>query len=160
MSNNKPFQKKWIAIFWFAVSLTLVGGCASNSNSDSVKSLEDLDKTLRIYNNAFESKSDDGGSGYVQNDFRMDYLLKYGEIQNRVSFFQAQTINIAYFKGGKPLEVDADEPEKKIDEAIVTMRYKVAISPSNRLKTFIHEQRWKLEGETWLLEPNLKPFIN
>ena len=96
------------------------------------KVLEDLDKTLRIYNNAFESKSDDGGSGYVQNDFRMDYLLKYGEIQHRVSFFQAQTLNVAYFKGGKPLEIDEDDPELKIDEAVVTMRYQVAISPSNR----------------------------
>jgi len=143
-----------------ALSLALVLGCASNSDDyDYEKSLEDLDKTLRIYNNAFESKADDGGSGYVQNDYRMDYLLKYGEIQNRVSFFQAQTLNVAYFKGGKALEISEDEPELKIDEAIVTMRYQVAISPSNRLKTFIHEQRWKLEGEIWLLEPNLKPFI-
>ena len=92
---------------------------------------------------------------------RMDYLLKYGEVQNRVSFFQAQTLNIAYFKGGKPLEVDTEDPEKEIDEAVITMRYKVAISPSNRLKTFIHEQRWKrLRENSWRLEPNLKPFIN
>jgi len=40
------------------------------------------------------------------------------------------------------------------------MRYKVTISPSNRLKTFIHEQRWKLKGITWQLEPDLKPFLN
>ena len=156
MSSHKPLPKNWIVMFWIAVSLILTSGCASNSE----KTLERLDKTLRIYNNAFESKAEDGGSAYVLNDYRMDYLLKYGEVQNRVSFFQAQTLNIAYFKGGKPLEVDAEEPEKEIDEAVITMRYKVAISPSNRLKTFIHEQRWKLEGETWLLEPNLKPFIN
>jgi hypothetical protein len=160
MSSNKLFSKNWIATFWIAVSLTLVGGCAS----DSERSLETLDKTIRIYNNAFESKVEDGGSAYVQNDFRMDYLLKYGEIQNRVSFFQAQTLNIAYFKGGKPLEINIEDPEedpeKLIDEAVITMRYKVAISPSNRLKTFIHEQRWKREGITWRLEPNLKPFVN
>ena len=156
MSSNKPFPKNWITTFWIAVSLTLTGGCAS----DSAKNLETLDKTIRIYNNAFESKAEDGGSAYVQNNFRMDYLLKYGEVQNRVSFFQAQTLNIAYFKGGKPLEIDAEDPEKEIDEAVITMRYKVAISPSNRLKTFIHEQRWKREGITWRLEPNLKPFIN
>ncbi len=160
MSSNKPFSKNRISSIWIALSLTLVWGCASTSDYDYEESLENLDKTIRIYNNAFESKSDDGGSGYVQNDFRMDYLLKYGEIQHRVSFFQAQTLNIAYFKGGKPLEIDEDEPELKIDEAVVTMRYQVAISPSNRLKTFIHEQHWKLEGETWLLKPNLQPFIN
>lgn len=156
MSSNKPFPKNWIATFWIAASLILVWGCASGSS----KSLERLDKTLRVYNNAFESKAEDGGSAYVLNDFRMDYLLKYSEIQSRVSFFKAQTLNVAYFKGGKPLEIDTEDPEKEIDEAIITMRYQVAISPSNRLKTFIHEQRWKLQGETWLLEPNLKPFIN
>ena len=156
MSSNKPFPKNWTLTLFIAVSLTLFWGCAT----DSEKTLERLDKTLRIYNNAFESKAEDGGSAYVQNDYRMDYLLKYGEVQDRVSFFHAQTLNIAYFKGGKPLEVNIEEPEKEIDEAVITMRYKVAISPSNRLKTFIHEQRWKLEGEMWLLEPNLKPFIN
>ena len=156
MSSNKPFSKNWIATFWIAVSLTLVFGCASTTE----KSLEQLDKTLRIYNNAFESKSESGGSGYVLNDYRMDYLLKYGDIQGRVSFLQAQTLNIAYFKGGKPLEINADDPEGEIDEAVITMRYKVTISPSNRLKTFIHEQRWKLDGLAWRLEPNLKPFLN
>ncbi len=155
MSSSKPFLKNWIATFWIAVSLTLVWGCASTTE----KNLERLDKTLRIYNNAFESKSEDGGSGYVLNDYRMDYLLKYGDIQGRVSFLQAQTLNIAYFKGGKPLEINDDNPDGEIDEAVITMRYKVTISPSNRLKTFIHEQRWKLNGETWRLEPNLKPFL-
>lgn len=89
----------------------------------------------------------------------MDYLLKYGDIQGRVSFLNAQTLNIAYFKDGKPLEISAENPEGEVDEAVITMRYKVAISPSNKLKTFIHEQRWKLNGEIWLLEPDLKPFL-
>ncbi len=155
MSSNKPFLKNWIATFWIAASLTLVWGCASSTE----KSLERLNKTTRIYNNAFESKSEDGGSGYVLNDYRMDYLLKYGDIQGKVSFLQAQTLNIAYFKGGKPLEINDENPEGEIDEAVITMRYKVTISPSNRLKTFIHEQRWKLDKDTWRLEPNLKPFL-
>ncbi len=156
MSSNKHFLKNWIAAIWIAVSLTLVWGCATTTE----KNLERLDKTLRIYNNAFESKAESGGSSYVLNDYRMDYLLKYGEIQGRVSFLEAQTLNIAYFKGGKPLEISAEDPEGEIDEAVITMRYKVTVSPSNRLKTFIHEQHWKLDGETWQLEPNLKPFLN
>ena len=156
MSSNKPFLKNWIITFSAILSLTLVWGCTSTTE----KNLERLDKTLRIYNNAFESKAEDGGSGYVINDYRMDYLLKYGDIQGKVSFLQAQTINIAYFKDGKPLEISDENPEGEIDEAVITMRYKVTISPSNRLKTFIHEQRWKLNGVTWQLEPDLKPFLN
>jgi hypothetical protein len=156
MSSNKPFPRNWIVVFWIAVSLTLTGGCAT----DTEKSLENLDKTLLIYNNAFESKDPSGGSGYVLNEYRMDYLLKYSQIRDRVTFYETQTINMAYFKGGKPLEVDEEgDEEDVIDEAIVTMRYNVSISPSNRVKTFIHEQRWKLEKENWLLEPNLKPFF-
>lgn len=155
MSSNKPFLKNWTITCLIAVSLALVFGCTSNTQ----KSLERLSKTLRIYNNAFESKSESGGSGYVLNDYRMDYLLKYGDIQGRVSFLNAQTLNIAYFKDGKPLEISAENPEGEVDEAVITMRYKVAISPSNKLKTFIHEQRWKLNGEIWLLEPDLKPFL-
>jgi hypothetical protein len=155
MSSSKPLIRNWITTFSIALSLTLVWGCAS----DTEKNIETLDKTLRVYNNAFESKAEDGGSGYVLNDYRMDYLLKYGDIQGRVSFLQAQTLNIAYFKDGKPLEINEENPEGEIDEAVITMRYKVTISPSNRLKTFIHEQRWKLKGKTWQLEPNLKPFL-
>jgi hypothetical protein len=155
MSSNKPFLKNWTLAFSITLSLILIWGCASNTE----KNLERLDKTLRIYNNSFESKSEDGGSGYVLNDYRMDYLLKYGDIQGRVAFLQAQTLNIAYFKDGKPLEVNDANPDGEVDEAVITMRYKVTISPSNRLKTFIHEQRWKLKDTTWRLEPNLKPFL-
>ncbi len=156
MSSNKPFPGNWIAVFWIAVSLTLTGGCAT----DSEKTLENLDKTLLIYNNAFESKDPSGGSGYVLNEYRMDYLLKYSQIRDRVTFYETQTLNMAYFKGGKAMEIDPEEEdEDAVDEAIITMRYNVTISPSNRVKTFIHEQRWKLEEESWLLEPNLKPFL-
>lgn len=156
MSRYKPFPRNLMAIFWITVSLTLSGGCAT----DTEKTLETLDKTLLIYNNAFESKDPSGGSGYVLNEYRMDYLLKYSQVRDRVTFFETQTLNMAYFKGGKPLEVDAEEDnEDAIDEAIITMRYNVSISPSNRVKTFIHEQRWKLEEESWLLEPDLKPFL-
>jgi len=155
MSSNKLFPRNWIGTLLIALSIILVSGCASNTE----KNIELLDKTLRVYNNAFESKSEDGGSGYVINDYRMDYLLKYGDIQGRVSFLKAQTLNIAYFKDGKPMEVSEENPEGEVDEAVITMRYQVTISPSNRLKTFIHEQRWKLKGQVWQLEPNLKPFI-
>ncbi|MDH3256535.1 MAG: hypothetical protein OEM27_02860, partial [Nitrospinota bacterium] len=70
MSSNKPFLKNCIATFWIAASLTLLWGCVSTTE----KNLERLDKTLLIYNNAFESKAESGGSAYVLNDYRMDYL--------------------------------------------------------------------------------------
>ncbi len=156
MSNHHHSFKNCIALFGMVLSLTLVWGCAS---SPAEKNLEQLGKILRVYNNAFESKSENGGSGYVQNDYRMDYLLKYSAIQSRVNFLHAQVLNHAYFKGGKPLEINLENPEGDFDEAVITMRYQVTISPSNTLKTFIHEQRWKHNGSTWLLEPNLGPFL-
>ncbi|MDH5762940.1 MAG: hypothetical protein OEZ51_08160 [Nitrospinota bacterium] len=156
MSNFRPVFKTCISILGMTLSLALIWGCAS---SPAEKQLEQLNKVLRVYNNAFESKSENGGSGYVQNDYRMDYLLKYGEIQSKVNFLQVQTLNHAYFKAGKPLEINVENPEGEFDEAIITMRYQVTISPSNTLKTFIHEQRWKHNGVTWLLQPNLEPFL-
>ena len=155
MSTYKPFLKNWIALLGITLSLTLFWGCASTAE----KNLEQLGKVLRVYNNAFESKSENGGSMYVQNEYRMDYLLKYGDIQGRVNFFNAQVLNQAYFKAGKPLEINLENPEGDFDEAVITMRYQVTISPSNRLKSFIHEQHWKHNGVIWLLEPNLDPFL-
>ena len=155
MIRNKPPILFRIATLAVILSLPLVWGCASTAE----KRLKQLGKVLRVYNNAFESKSENGGSGYVQNEYRMDYLLKYGAIQNRVSFFKSQMLNQAYFKDGKPLEINADNPEGDFNEVVITMRYQVTIAPSNRLKTFLHDQRWKHNGATWLLEPNLTPFL-
>ncbi len=155
MIRNKPPLLLRIATLAIILSLPLVWGYASIAE----KRLEQLGKVLRVYNNAFESKSENGGSGYVQNEYRMDYLLKYGAIQNRVSFFKSQMLNQAYFKDGKPLEINADNPEGDFNEVVITMRYQVTIAPSNRLKTFLHDQRWKHNGATWLLEPNLTPFL-
>lgn len=156
MSNHNITFKFGITLLGLILSLSLIGGCASHR---AKKNIERLEKVVRVYNNAFESKSEDGGSSYVQNDFRMDYLLKYGDIQNKVSILNAQILNQAYFKAGKPLQYSPDNPEGDFDEAVVTLRYQVTISPSNRLKVFIHEQHWKRIGEMWLLEPNLDPFL-
>jgi len=155
-SLQSPFKTGTVALI-LVFSLALITGCSSFL---AKKKLEQLDKVVRIYNNAFESKSEDGGSMYVQNEYRMDYLLKYGEIQNKVNFLNAQILNQAYFKAGKPLQVSKDNPEGDVDEAVLTMRYQVIVSPSPRLKTFIHEQHWKYDGTIWLLEPNLEPFLH
>lgn len=156
MIRNKPPILFRIATLAVILCLPLVWGCASTAE----KRMEQLGKVLRVYNNAFESRSENGGSGYVQNEYRMDYLLKYGAIQSRVSFFKSQVLNQAFFKDGKPLEINAENPEGDFNEVVITMRYQVAISPSTQLKTFIHEQRWKHNETTWLLEPNLAPFLN
>lgn len=155
MIRNKPLNPSWITTLALILSLALIGGCTSTSS----KQLERLSKILRVYNNAFESKSENGGSMYVQNDYRMDYLMKYGDIQSRVSFLDVQTLNHAYFNDGKPVTINVNDPESEFNEAVITLRYRLTISPSNRVKTFIHEQRWKYEKTTWRLEPNLEPFL-
>lgn len=156
MIRNKPLTPSWITTLALILSLALIGGCTSTSS----KQLEQLSKVLRVYNNAFESKTENGGSTYVQNDYRMDYLMKYGDIQSRVSFLEVQTLNHAYFNDGKPVSINVNDPEGEFNEAVITLRYRLTVSPSNRVKTFIHEQRWKHDGTTWRLEPNLEPFLN
>lgn len=156
MIRNKPLTRSWIATLGLILSLSFIWGCASTAG----KHLEQLGKVLRVYNNAFESKSENGGSMYVQNEYRMDYLMKYGDIQNKVSFLEVQTLNHAYFNDGKAVSINVDDPEGEFNEAVITLRYQVTISPSNRLKNFIHEQHWKYDGTAWRLEPNLEPFLN
>ena len=147
-----------VVILLLLCSMSFFMGCTTTSQ----KNLEQLNKVLRIYNNAFESKTEDGGSMYVQNDYRMDYLLKYGDIQGRVSFLDVQTLNHAYFKNKKPItlaDMDDDDDKEGFNEAVITMRYRLTILPNNQVKTFIHEQRWKHDGALWRLEPNLEPFL-
>ncbi|NIQ01420.1 MAG: hypothetical protein GWM98_14370 [Nitrospinaceae bacterium] len=155
MKCTHPFRTYPITACLLALILCLTAGCASTSS----KKLEQLGKVLRVYNNAFESKSENGGSMYVQNDYRMDYLLKYSEIKTKVSFHESQTLNHAYYRDGKPVSVNVEDPEKEFNEAVVTMRYQIAISPSNVLKNFIHDQHWHYENKMWLLKPNLDPFL-
>jgi len=145
----------WLAAC-LALPLLMISGCSS---SPSEKHLEQLNKVIKVYNNAFESKSYSGGSKYVMADKRKDYLIDYAEIENRVSFNESQILDFKYLKDGEPVSLNVQDPEKEFNEARVLMRYTILTRPSVTLKTIITEQHWTHDGNAWQLDPDLKPFL-
>ena len=138
-----------------ALPLLMISGCTSTSE----KHLEQLNKVIKVYNNAFESKSTSGGSKYVAEDKRKDYLIDYEEIKERVTFNESQILDFKYLKNGEPVTLNLKDPDKEFNEAQVLMRYKILLTPSITLKTVIIEQHWIFKGAMWQLEPDLKPFL-
>lgn len=155
MTFHNPASKLIGLTTGLAVSLLMITGCSSTSD----KHLEQLNKVIKIYNNAFESKSTTGGSKYVVKDKRKDYLIDYAEIQDKVSFNESQILDFTYLRNGEPVPLNADDPEREFNEARVLMRYRIFTSPSVTLKTIVIEQHWIHNGALWLLEPDLKPFL-
>ena len=139
-----------------ASPLLLTAGCSS---SPSEKHLEQLNKVIKVYNNAFESKSTNGGGKYVVEEKRKDYLIDYAEIKEKVSFNESQILDFKYLKDGEPVPLNIKDPEKEFNEARILMRYKIIRVPSVTLKTVIIEQHWTHNGAMWQLEPDLKPFL-
>lgn len=155
MTFHNPALKLILLAGCLAFPLLMISGCTSTSE----KHLEQLSKVIKIYNNAFESKSTDGGSKFVTRDKRKDYLIDYAEIQERVSFNESQILDFTYLKDGNSVPLNVKDPEKEFNEAQVLMRYKILTKPSVTLKTVIVEQHWIHDGAQWQLEPDLKPFL-
>ena len=118
-----------------------------------------MNKIIKVYNNAFESKSTSGGSKYIIEEKRKSYLIDYAEIQERVSFNESQILDFKYLKDGDSVALNVKDPEEEFNEAKVLMRYTILTKPSVTLKTVIIEQHWTYNGIMWQLDPDLKPFL-
>ncbi len=155
MTFHHPVSKLILLTACLALPPLMTSGCANAPE----KHLEQLNKIIKIYNNAFESKSTTGGSKYVTEEKRKDYLIDYVEIRERVSFNESQILDFQYLKDGETVPLDVKDPEKEFNEARILMRYKILTKPSVTLKTIIIEQHWTYNGVIWLLDPDLKPFL-
>lgn len=155
MTFHQPVSKLILLAVCLAIPPLMISGCANTSE----KHLEQLNKIIKIYNNAFESKSTTGGSKYVTAEKRKDYLIDFAEIQERVSFHESQILDFQYLKDGESVPLNVKDPEKEFNEAQILMRYRILTKPSVTLKTIIIEQHWTYDGTLWLLDPDLKPFL-
>ena len=66
---------------------------------------------------------------------------------------------VKFFKNGVPAVITSKGPEKGFNRAIVTIRYQLAILPSTKLVTRLVEQEWVLEGEQWMVIPDLSTLL-
>ena len=71
----------------------------------------------------------------------------------------SKILDIKFFKIGVPVVITSKGPEKGFNRAIVTIRYQLAILPSTKLVTRLVEQEWVLEGEQWVVIPDLSTLL-
>ena len=106
MSSNKPFPGNWIAVFWIAVSLTLTGGCAT----DSEKTLEDSPGAF--YKRSFTL---DTKKGIVRFSEPLYSKLTNPQTGDRVDVSAKLAMRIAVkFKESKTRAIQRYELERKI----------------------------------------------
>ncbi len=117
---------------------------------------EDLNLSIKAYNLEFESRAIDMSARFVHPTYRSEYMAESPEIVKRITIFEATVLDIQIFNDGVPL---ADLSKKDFNQAVVVIRYQMAILPSTKLKTLLIKQEWLLYQGQWVIIPDLKTFL-
>lgn len=96
---------------------------------------------------------------YVSFDKRRDFIIDSNVIKEKVTFFERSIVDMQFFDGDQPVKNTVKGVEKEFNKAIVTMRYKISVLPSNQLKTIMSDQLWVLNEKQWQVEPDLSVFF-
>ncbi len=94
----------------------------------------------------------------VHPEKREEFLTRSHNILSQITFYETKIVNVALLKEGKPVPIDPGFGEGDFDEAHVSIRYLVVVSPSNRLKTLMILQKWVLTNGQWRVYPDLDAF--
>lgn len=138
------------------LSVLLLSGCLTK---DYVKDMTTLGEIVELYNRKFQSKASQGGAEYVLENRRADYYAKLPEVQDRVTFYEANILKIDFMLDGKPVANPEDLEDQDIKEAQVTIRYELVVTPSASLKRKVMKQKWMKVGGGWFLDPDLETFL-
>ncbi len=138
----------------------IFSGCAT-WKEETGPSADKLMRIMKQYNVLFETHSGAMGATFVEPKHLEKYHVQVDEVRERVTFSDSVMLSIVFLKDGKPVKQTHMTPEKDSDynEAEVTMRYKLVISPSNTVGTLITKQKWVTSGNVWYLIPDLDPFL-
>ena len=123
------------------------------------KTQENLDLSIEAFNLEFESKAMNISARVVHPAHRANYKAQSLEMTQRITFFEATTLDIKFIKNGVPVALTPKGPEKGFNRAIVIIRYQVAVLPSTKLVNRLIEQEWVLEGGQWLVIPDLSALL-
>ena len=160
MKRCTPSRNPAVLLWVFAAVLGLQA-CALMPTAPE-KRLEELEVIAKAYNNSFESRHPSGGVTYVRDDLKSNYLMKYAQLKDKVTFGRIQRINQALYKDDElvPLTQQVLKAEKPpFNKAVITMRYELVVKPGNQVKTLVHDQQWQLVNGRWMLVPDLDPFM-
>lgn len=151
-----PFHRLQSKFFLLGMAVIFLSNCAMDPAYDPRNILSD---NMRWYNDKFEGKLMDTAINHVHPDSRPDFVMKSQDIKDRVSFFDSALVDIKFFKEGAPAIMDGENPEEEFDKAVVMMRYRLSVLPSNSLKNIVIEQEWNKVGNTWFVSPDLTKFL-
>lgn len=135
----------------------VLGGCMTGSHG---RKTENLDKSLRVFNQQFESKMIDNILPLVHKEAREAFALESLEFRERVTFYETTPIDFRYYRDDQEMKTTADGPEEGYNRAIAKIRYRFVTLPGNQLRTLVLDQEWVYEDETWFVKPQIKPFLH
>jgi hypothetical protein len=149
--------------FW-AISIliaVLISGCSYWEKSKTSLMTEKLQRIIKQYNLALETHDPSMGSMFVNPENVEDYINDVEKIRKRITFNKSTLVNIKYLNDGEPIKQVYMHPEEGeiFNEAEVTMRYELVISPSNTVRTKILKQQWKSSGDVWYLTPDIESYF-
>lgn len=158
MKFRNPAPSLWLVFF---LTVTPLAGCSYWSKSQASMSAEKLQRIIKQYNIALETHDPTMGSIFVKPDRVADYINDVEEIRKRVTFNKSTLMNVEYFHDGERIKQVYMRPEEGevFDEAEVTIRYELVISPSNTMKTRIIKQKWESSGNVWYLIPDIDAYF-
>ncbi|MGV7221547.1 MAG: hypothetical protein ACQ9MH_08485 [Nitrospinales bacterium] len=138
-----------------------LSGCSYWEKSQTSLLTEKLQRIVKQYNLALETHDPSMGSIFVNPEHVEDYINDVEKIRKRVTFNKSTLVNVKYSFDGEPIKQVYMQPlEGEIfNEAEVTMRYELVISPSNTVKTKILKQQWVSSGDVWFLTPDIESYF-
>lgn len=157
MKSRKTPAPWPILILFFFLSLLVSQGCGKKNVH--VDQNSDLQKKIELYNDSLENKQSTAGALLVRKAEYEGFMLKFPDIQEKVTFDEQSIVGITFLMDGAPVKQTALAPEEDFNEAVVTIRYRIVVSPSNRLKTIIVKQKWVRENDEWFVIPDLDVFF-
>ena len=149
--------------FW-AISIliaVLLSGCSYWEKSQTSLMTDKLQRIIKQYNLALETHDPTMGSVFVNPENAEDYINDVEKIRKRITFNKSTLMNVKYMNDGEPIKQVYMYPEEGevFNEAEVTMRYELVISPSNTVRTKILKQQWKSSGDAWYLTPDIESYF-
>ncbi|MCH8903328.1 MAG: hypothetical protein IIA45_05385 [Bacteroidetes bacterium] len=160
IKQKKPKLVHKFSSITIIIPALIFSGCAT-WKEETGPSPDKLMRIMKQYNVLFETHSGAMGATFVEPKHLEKYHIQADEVRERVTFSDSVMLSIVFLKDGKPVKQTHMTPEKDSDynEAEVTMRYKLVISPSNTVRTLITKQKWITSGTVWYLIPDLDPFL-
>lgn len=161
MKFRNTVPSLWLVFFLAVLSIMFVSGCALWAEKQTEITTDKLQRIIKQYNLALETHSPTMGSVFVEPGHVEDYIRAVEEIRDKVTFNQSTLVNIVFLNDGEPVKQVYMQPEpgEVFNEAEVTIRYRLVVSPSTTMKTKILKQKWVASGNVWYLIPEVDSFF-